>query len=115
MNVAVAARSEVSLASVKAELPATVTIQTNAREHDQVESAFTDAQKAFGQIDVAVVAISPSTSGGARGSGEISDCSPSALDPYARDLLPALFTVLSVGGCFLRTQGSGTYIQLTGG
>jgi NADP-dependent 3-hydroxy acid dehydrogenase YdfG len=115
MNVAVAARSEDSLARVKAELPATVTIQTDAREHDQVESAFTRAQEAFGQIDVVVVAISPSTSGGARGSGEISDCSPSALDPYTRDLLPALFTVLSVGGRFLRAQGSGAYIQLTGG
>lgn len=115
VDVAVAARSEDSLARVKAELPASLTIRADARERDDVERAFTSAIESFGRVDLVVVAISPSTGGGGRSSGEISGLAPAALDPYTSDLLPALFTILTVGAGFLRAQGNGTYIQITGG
>lgn len=114
ISVAVAARSEESLERVQTELPESLTLRVDARKPDEVERAFERTVAAFGKIDLVVVAISPSTGGG-RKSGEVAELTPSAIDPYTRDLLPALFTILTVGGRHLREQGSGTYIQVTGG
>lgn len=115
LDVAVASKGEESLARVKDELPGALTLQTDAREHGDVERAFASTVEAFGQLDVVVTAISPSTGGGIRGGGSIAELEPPALDTYTRDLLPALFTVLTVGTRVLRDQGSGAFIQVTGG
>ena len=113
-EVAVAARSEESLARVETELPGVVTLQADARNEADVAGAFGAAAEAFGQIDLVVTAISPSTQGGHR-SGSISELAPSALEAYSHDLLPALFTVLTAASRLMCEQGSGTYIQVTGG
>jgi len=115
LDVAVAARSEESLTRVKSELPGALTLQADAREATDVDRVFTAAAETFGQIDVVVTAISPSTGGGIRRFGSVSELEASAIEAYSHDLLPALFTVLTAGGRVLQAQGGGTYIQVTGG
>ena len=113
-EVAVAARSEDSLARVKSELSGVLTLQADARDEADVDRTFASSAKAFGQIDLVVTAISPSTAGGHR-SGSLAELPASALEAYSHDLLPALFTVLTAASRVMLEQGGGTYIQVTGG
>ena len=113
-GVAVAARGKESLARVATDLPDAVTVQADARKAADVERALSATVDAFGQVDLVVTAISPSTPGGRR-FGSVAELEPSAIEAYSHDLLPALFTVLTTSSRVLRDQGSGTYIQVTGG
>ena len=114
-QVAVAARSQDSLDRVKSELPDALALQTDARDAANVERTFDASVEAFGQIDIVVTAISPSTGGGVRRFGSVAELAPSAIEAYSQDLVPALFNVLTVASRVLRAQESGTYIQVTGG
>ncbi len=114
-RVAVASRGEESLARVKSELPDVVTLQADAGNAADVSRTFEAATKEFGQLDLVVTAISPSRGGGGLSRGSIAELEPAALESYSHDLLPALFTVLTTAGRVMREQGSGTYIQVTGG
>ena len=95
-EVAVAARSEDSLARVKSELSGVLTLQADARDEADVDRTFASSAKAFGQIDLVVTAISPSTAGGHR-SGSLAELPASALEAYSHDLLPALFHSVNGG------------------
>lgn len=114
-DVAAAALSDDSLERLAAEVPEALTISADARSADDVERAFAQARERFGHIDLVVVAISPSTRGRAFGGGGIASADAEAFKPYLDDLLPALATVLRVGARVLADQGSGTYVQITGG
>ncbi len=114
-EVAAAATSRDSLDRLAAEIPGALTIVADARVADDVERAFAEAGDRLGRIDLVVVAISPSTRGRAFGGGGIADADAAAFAPYLDDLLPALANVLRVGARVLVGQGSGTYVQITGG
>ncbi len=114
-DVAAAARSADALARLAADLPGALTMQADAGVEGEVERAFAKTRERFGRVDLAVVAISPSTRGRSFGGGGIAEADAGAFAPYIDDLLPALATVLRVGARVLVEQGGGTYVQITGG
>jgi NAD(P)-dependent dehydrogenase (short-subunit alcohol dehydrogenase family) len=92
-------------------VPGALAIQGDAGRDDDVERAFAETRERFGSVDLVVVAISPAAPRG----GAVVQAARGALEPYVDDLLPALFTLLRIGGRTLGEQGSGTYVQITGG
>lgn len=114
-DVGAVARSTDSLGRLAAEVPGALAIQADAGRAEDVERAFAAAAGRFGQVDLVVVAISPSARAGPFGGGGVADAGPEAFAPYLNELLPALATVLRVGARHLREQGAGTYVQVTGG
>lgn len=114
-GVAAVAQSADSLERLAAEVPGALPVAADGRSPDDVERAFAQARERFGRIDLVVVAISPSTRGRAFGGGGIANADREAFAPYLDDLLPALATILRVGGRTLADQGGGTYVQITGG
>ncbi len=114
-EVAAVARSSDSLERVAAEIPEALTIVGDAGRSDDVERAFAETGSRFGSVDLVVVAISPSTRGRRFGGGGIAEADAEAFAPYLEELLPALANVMRVGARVLQEQGSGTYVQITGG
>lgn len=114
-DVAAVARSAESLARLAAEVPGALTLRGDASVVEDVERAFSETVASFGRVDLVVVAISPSPRPGAFGGGAVADAGPEAFAPYLGELLPALTTVLQVGARRLREQGTGTFVQITGG
>jgi NADP-dependent 3-hydroxy acid dehydrogenase YdfG len=114
-GVAAVARSAESLASVSAAVPDVLAIEADAGVDADVERALQVTRERFGSVDLVVVAISPSTRGRVFGGGGIVESDAGAFAPYLDELLPALATVLRVGARRLAEQGSGTYVQVTGG
>lgn len=114
-DVAAAARSEETASRVERDIPGALGLVADARREDDVERAFAVAHDRFGSVDLVVVAISPSTRGRAFGGGSITEADAEAFAPYLDDLLPALSTTLRVGSRILVQQGSGTFVQITGG
>jgi len=114
-DVAAVARSRDSLDRLASEIPAALAIQADAAEVADIERAFAQTRERFGSVDLVVVAISPSTRGRAFGGGTLAESDAESFAPYTDDLLPALFNVMQVGARELTAQGSGTYIQITGG
>jgi NAD(P)-dependent dehydrogenase (short-subunit alcohol dehydrogenase family) len=114
-NVAAVARSADPLERVAAEIPGVLVIAGDAGRIDDVERAFSETRGRFGSVDLVVVAISPATRGRRFGGGGIAEADADAFAPYLEDLLPALANVMRVGARVLQEQGSGTYVQITGG
>lgn len=115
-NVAAAARSQESVTRVEKEVPGAVGIVADASREDDVTRAFEQTRSRLGAVDLIVVAISPDGSTGrAFGGGALGDASAETLTPYTGDLLPNLYRILRIGARVLTEQGSGTYIQITGG
>ena len=114
-DVAAVARSADSLERVASEIPGALVIEADAGVIDDVERAFTETRARFGSVDLVVVAISPSTQGRSFGGGTLAESNAESFAPYTDDLLPALFNVMRVGSRVLKEQGSGTYVQITGG
>ena len=114
-EVAAVSRSADSLEPLAKEIDGALTIAADAGRAEDVERAFAETRSRFGSVDLVVVAISPGIRGRTFGGGAIVEADPEAFAPYVDDLLPALFTVLRVGARVLAEQGSGTYVQITGG
>jgi NADP-dependent 3-hydroxy acid dehydrogenase YdfG len=114
-DVAAVARSADTLERVASEVEGALTIKADAGKVVDVERAFAEARIRFEQIDLVVVAISPTLGGRTFGGGELADSEPASFSPYLDDLLPALVNVLRVGSHVLTQQGRGTYVQITGG
>jgi NAD(P)-dependent dehydrogenase (short-subunit alcohol dehydrogenase family) len=114
-DVAATARSVDSLGRLEADVPGALAIAGDAGQIEDVERAFAETRRRFGAVDLVVVAISPSTRGRAFGGGGIAEAGADAFAPYLDDLLPALTNVLRTGSRVLQEQGSGTYVQITGG
>ena len=114
-DVAAVARSRDSLDRIANEIPEALAIDADAGAIDDVERAFAEARARFGSIDLVVVAISPSAQGRSFGGGTLAESTAESFAPYTDDLLPALFNVMRVGSRMLKEQGSGTYVQITGG
>jgi NAD(P)-dependent dehydrogenase (short-subunit alcohol dehydrogenase family) len=114
-NVAAAARSQETLDRVLRETPGALTFSADATVDEDVDRVFAEVRQRFGSIDLVVVAISPSTRGRAFGGGSFLEAGREAIAPYVEELLPGLFTVLRIGTRVLAEQGSGTYVQITGG
>jgi NAD(P)-dependent dehydrogenase (short-subunit alcohol dehydrogenase family) len=113
-GVAAVARSRETLVRLAADVPGALGLEADAREEAAVAGAFAAATERLGQLDLVVVAISPA---GGRGPGGVAlpGAPAEVFEPYLADLLPALTTVLRVGGGVLAAQGHGTYVQVTGG
>ena len=114
-DVAAVARSEDTLARVRDELPDALAIEADAGADEDVERAFAETRDRFGSVDLVVVAISPSFRGRSFGGGSIVEADSEAMAPYTEELLPNLFRILRIGARVLAEQGSGTYVQITGG
>ncbi len=114
-NVAAAARSQETLDRVRGEIPQALTFGADATVDEDVDRVFAEVRHRFGSIDLVVVAISPSTRARAFGGGSFLEAGREAIAPYVEELLPAIFTVLRIGTRMLAEQGSGTYVQITGG
>jgi NAD(P)-dependent dehydrogenase (short-subunit alcohol dehydrogenase family) len=114
-DVVAVARSQESLDRVRAEIPHALTFSADATVDEEVDRVFAEARQRFGSIDLVVVAISPATRGRAFGGGSFLEAGREAIAPYVEELLPGLFTVLRIGSRVLAEQGSGTYVQITGG
>ena len=114
-DVAAVARSPETLARLASEIEGALTINADVGKIVDVERAFAEARIRFEQIDLVAVAISPTLGGRTFGGGEIAESEPASFAPYFDDLLPALVNVLRVGSRVLKQQGSGTYVQITGG
>ena len=115
-RVAGVARSAETVAVFTAAVPGAVGIQASAGDPGEAERAFAEARAALGggPIDLVVNAISPSLRGAPYGT-HVAAADASALDPYVRDLLPAVFEVTRIAAATLGGQGHGTLIQVTGG
>lgn len=114
-SVAAVGRSADSLERLAAEVEGALIVNADAGKLVDVERAFAETRIRFEHIDLVVVAISPSTGGRTFGGGEIAEAEAASFTPYLDDLLPALVNVMRVGARVLKQQGSGTYVQITGG
>src|SRR3990170_246470 len=114
-GVAAVGRSTDSLERLAAEVEGALIINADAGKLVDVERAFAETRIRFEHVDLVVVAISPSTGGRTFGGGQIAEAEASSFTPYLDDLLPALVNVMRVGARVLKQQGSGTYVQITGG
>ncbi len=114
-NVAAVARSRDSLDRLAGEIKGALSIEADAGRLEDVERAFAEVRERFGSVDLVVVAISPSFRGRSFGGGTLAESDTESFAPYTDDLLPALFNVMRVGARVLKEQGSGTYVQITGG
>lgn len=114
-DVAAFATSDDSLERLAGEVGGALTIKGDARNEADVERAFSRAKQAFGSVDLVVVSINPSSRSGGVVGGSVLEAEARALTPYTEDLLPALYTILRHGSRALTEQGSGTYVQITGG
>ena len=114
-DVAAAARSDETLARVRDELPEALVLRADAGNEDEVERAFAETRERFGSVDLVTIAISPDRGGRDFGGGALLEAGPEAIEPYVEELIPNLFNLLRVGSRVLVEQGSGTYVQVTGG
>ena len=114
-DVAAAARSQETLARLRDEIPGAFTLTADAAVDEQVDRVFAETRERFGSIGLVVVAISPRTRGRTFGGGSVLAADREAIAPYVEELLPGVFTVLRMGSRVLAEQGSGTYVQITGG
>jgi NADP-dependent 3-hydroxy acid dehydrogenase YdfG len=114
-KVAGVARSAETVAAFEAAVPTAFGIRAAAGEPGEAERAFVSARAALGgHIDLVVNAISPALRGASYGT-HVADADLSAIDPYVKDLIPAIFDVTHVAAAYLGAEGRGTLIQVTGG
>jgi NADP-dependent 3-hydroxy acid dehydrogenase YdfG len=114
-QVAAVARSAETVAAFEAAVPRAIGIQATAGEPGEAERAFVAVRAALGgHIDLVVSALSPTLRGAPYGT-HLADADLSALDPYVKDLLPAIFDVTHVAAAYLGAAGRGTFVQVTGG
>lgn len=113
--VAGVARSAETVAAFEAAVPGAHGIRAAAGEPGEAERAFLAARAALGgPVDLVVNAVSPSLRGAPYGT-HVADADLSAIDPYVKDLLPAIFDVVHVAAAYLGAEGHGTLVQVTGG
>jgi NAD(P)-dependent dehydrogenase (short-subunit alcohol dehydrogenase family) len=113
-HVAAVARSEETIASLRAELPEALGIVADAGDARAVERVFVEARERSGSIDLVVNAITARPRG-SFGGGALAESPSDALEPYVDGLLPGVLNVLRTGSRVLAEQGRGTLVQVTGG
>jgi NAD(P)-dependent dehydrogenase (short-subunit alcohol dehydrogenase family) len=113
-SAAAVALGEETIASLREELPDVLGIVADATRAEEVERAFAETKDRYGSVDLVVNAIAARPRG-TFGGGSIAEAPPDVLAPYVEDLLPAVLNVLRVGARELRAQGSGAFVQITGG
>lgn len=114
-DVATLSLSEESAEGVRRRLPAAVAFTGDAADEATLAHVVLEMRERFGGLDLAVNAAAPRPRRGSFGGGPLIEADPDALEPYARELLPQVFTFLRVCGRALAEQGHGTLIQVTGG
>jgi NADP-dependent 3-hydroxy acid dehydrogenase YdfG len=113
-NVAGVARSEETLAGLRADVPGALGLALDATRADDVERAFAQTRSEFGSVDLVVNAVTVRPRG-SWGGGTLAEAGSDALDQYVGELLPAIFNVVRVAARALTEQRSGTLVQITGG
>lgn len=114
-QVAGVARSAETVAAFEAAVPGAFGIRATAGDPGEAERAWLQARAALGgPIDLVVSALSPTLRGAPYGT-HVADADLSAIDPYVKDLLPAIFDVVHVAAAYLGAEGHGTLVQVTGG
>lgn len=112
-DVATVSLSEETAGSVRERHPDALAFAADAGDPDELRRIVGEVRETFGSLDVAVNAISPR--GGGPGSGELVEAAPDAIDRYARELVPEVFTFYRVCGSAMAERGEGALIQVTGG
>jgi len=112
-DVATVSLSEETADAVRQRHPDVLAFAADAGDPEALGRIVDRIREEFGTLDVAVNAVSPR--GGGPGSGAIVDAPADAIDRYARELVPEVFTFFRVCGAALAERGEGTLIQVTGG
>jgi NAD(P)-dependent dehydrogenase (short-subunit alcohol dehydrogenase family) len=113
-DVAAVALSDETVQALSAAVPGALGIRADAAVAGEVERVFAEARRRFGTVDLVVNAITarPRRS---FGGGRLDEAPEDELDPYTRELLPAIFHVVRGAARVLGEQGRGTFVQITGG
>ena len=106
-RVAAVARSEETIRILVDDVPGAAGFIADARRPDEVEQVFRDVP----DVDLVVNAITTTPTFG----GAIHEAPADAMDEYVKNLLPAIFNILRIGGRVLVERGRGTLVQVTGG
>jgi NAD(P)-dependent dehydrogenase (short-subunit alcohol dehydrogenase family) len=94
--------------------PEALALTADVSNPSQIEDVRDKVLGRFGNIDVAVNAVSPVRSGVVTG-GPITELSADAVAPYTNGLIPAVYNFIRVIGGAMSDRGRGTLIQVTGG
>ena len=105
-RVAGVARTEETVDAFRSELPDALAFAADAGSEDDVERILAEV----GEVDAVVNAITDWPTG-----GSITELGQDAAERYFQGLVPAIFNVLRLGCRHLAAQGSGTFVQVTGG
>jgi NAD(P)-dependent dehydrogenase (short-subunit alcohol dehydrogenase family) len=115
-NVAGVARSQETADAFERHIPGALGMAMDASEPGAVEDAVARTRDRFGSVDLMVNAVAAGPFGhGPFGGGPLVDATPEAFDHYALAVARQSYAFLGAGGRALRTQGSGTLVQITGG
>jgi NAD(P)-dependent dehydrogenase (short-subunit alcohol dehydrogenase family) len=113
-DVAGVALSAETVAALEGAVPHALAIQADAAAGGEVDRVFAETRERFGSIDLVVNAVTARPRG-SFGGGPLAEAGERDLEPYAAELLPAIFNVVRVAARVLGDQGSGTVVQITGG
>lgn len=114
-DVATVSLSEGTAAAVRQRLPSALALTADAGDPVALERVVGRVRARFGGLHAAVNAASPRTRPGPFGGGPLLEADASAIEPYASELVPQVFTFLRVCGRALVEEGGGTLVQVTGG
>jgi NAD(P)-dependent dehydrogenase (short-subunit alcohol dehydrogenase family) len=105
-RIAGVARTQETVAALRAEVPDAIGITADATDPAEVERVFAEVA----DVDLVVNAITQTPRG-----GSILELEPDALEAYTEGLLAGIFNVVRIGSKRLAERGGGTLVQVTGG
>jgi NADP-dependent 3-hydroxy acid dehydrogenase YdfG len=105
-RVAGVARTQETIDAFRAEIPDALGFAADAGAEDDVQRILDE----IGDVDAIVNAITDWPTG-----GSITELGQDAAERYFHSLVPAIFNVMRLGCRRLGEQGSGTFVQVTGG
>ncbi|MDX1622946.1 MAG: SDR family oxidoreductase [Gemmatimonadota bacterium] len=112
-SVATVSLSEETAERVRERIPGATAFAADAGDPDALGRIVDEVREEHGSLDAAVNAVSPP--GGGPGGGELTEVEPEAIDRWAEELVPQVFTFFRVVGGAMAEAGSGSLIQVTGG
>ena len=109
------ARSDDTLAALRAAHPDVATLRGDASDPDMVAGALARAERDLGGLELVVNATTSVPRDHSFGGGPIAVAPPDRLDAWMAGFLPAAWAILRGGGAALESRGAGTLIQIAGG
>ena len=113
-DVAAVSLSQQTADGVRRVHPEALALSADVSDARALADVVAQVRERFGSLDVAVNAVSPVRSG-IVSAGPLTELTVDAIEPYTRQLVPAVFNFLRVCGAAMANQESGKLIQITGG